>query len=97
MLGDPRGLPEEDGTGQIEPCIIRHAVRLSSVKTKGHVIVTKLLLAKTQLTSTAQDPTCSQRMFDGRFSNSCLHQCCTNSCMASPPWLPDSILLLNKR
>ena len=33
-----------DGTGQIEPCIIRHAVRLSSVKTKGHAIVTKFLL-----------------------------------------------------
>ena len=33
-----------DGTGQIEPCIIRHAVRLSSVKTKGEVIVTKFLL-----------------------------------------------------
>ena len=39
-----RGLPGGDGTGQIEPCIIRHAVRLSSVKTKGHVIVTKFLL-----------------------------------------------------
>ena len=30
-----RGLLGGDGTGQIEPCIIRHAVRLSSVKTKG--------------------------------------------------------------
>ena len=39
-----RGLPGGDGTGQIEPCIIRHAVRLSSVKTKGDVIVTKFLL-----------------------------------------------------
>ena len=38
------GLPGGDGTGQIEPCIIRHAVRLSSVKTKGDVIVTKFLL-----------------------------------------------------
>ena len=39
-----RGLPGGDGTGQIGPCIIRHAVRLSSVKTKGDVIVTKFLL-----------------------------------------------------
>ena len=39
-----QGLPGGDGTGQIEPCIIRHAVRLSSVKTKGDVIVTKFLL-----------------------------------------------------
>ena len=39
-----RDCPGGDGTGQIEPCIIRHAVRLSSVKTKGDVIVTKFLL-----------------------------------------------------
>ena len=39
-----RGLPGGDGKGQIEPYIIRHAVRLSSVKTKGHAIVTKFLL-----------------------------------------------------
>ena len=38
------GLPGGDGTGQIEPCLIHHAVRLSSVKTKGHAIVTKFLL-----------------------------------------------------
>ena len=40
----PGDCPGGDGTGQIEPCIIRHAVRLSSVKTKGHAIVTKFLL-----------------------------------------------------
>ena len=39
-----RGIARGNGAGQIEPCIIRHAVRLSSVKTKGHVIVTKFLL-----------------------------------------------------
>ena len=30
-----RGIARGDGTAQIEPCIIRHVVRLSSVKTKG--------------------------------------------------------------
>ena len=39
-----RGIARGNGAGQIEPCIIRHAERLSSVKTKGHVIVTKFLL-----------------------------------------------------